>query len=171
MTIPVSRAGFFIPALTSYLEQKSVPYVDPLKTGLIEWNYPLDTHNSSLNPLGKIFLNKVMGERQQTNNKNYEFVVRLLVSDADETELETLLFDWQDLINTWFYELSLTGLSGNLTNSRGDSLTVFKLFVKIRLIESTIVPRINQSKGGTGAVISSFQWTDYESININQTFF
>ena len=161
-----SRVGFFIPALSSYLETKSIPYKDTLKQGDIDWNYANDIHSPNQNPKGKIIIQRVLGERSVNAYKTYELALRLLVSDSDESKLECLLYDWQDLIiNKFMFELSETGLSGLIANPFGATLTVNNLFLKIKLIQSSVVTQINQSKSGTGAVISVYQFTDFEPIN------
>ena len=161
-----SRVGFFIPALSSYLETKSIPYKDSLKQGDIDWNYPNDIHSPNQNPKGKIIIQRVLGERSVNAYKTYELALRLLISDSNESKLECLLYDWQDLIiNKFMFELSETGLSGLIANPFGATLTVNNLFLKIKLIQSSVVTQINQSKSGTGAVISVYQFTDFEPIN------
>lgn len=168
MTIPTSRAGFFAPALISYLETQSLPYVDNTKTDDIEWDYNSDVHSPNYNPKGKVFVPKILAERDRsTAYKTYEIGLRLLISDTDENKLECQLLDWQDLIvNNFMFNLSMYGFTGSAINAYGASQSFNNLFLKIRLIQSSISLNINQSKGGTGAVISQWQWTDFEPISM-----
>lgn len=162
-----SRVGFFIPALSSYLETKSIPYKDTLKQGEIDWNYPNDIHSPNQNPKGKIIIQRLLGERSANAYKTYELALRLLVSDSDESKLECLLYDWQDLIvNDFMFTLSETGITGLIANPFGATLNVNNLFLKIKLVQSSVVSQINQSKSGTGAVICVYQFTDFEPINL-----
>lgn len=162
-----SRVGFFIPALSSYLETKSIPFKDNLKQGEIDWNYPNDIHSPNQNPKGKIIIQRLLGERSANAYKTYELALRLLVSDSDESKLECLLYDWQDLIvNDFMFTLSETGITGLIANPFGATLNVNNLFLKIKLVQSSVVSQINQSKSGTGAVISVYQFTDFEPVNL-----
>ena len=162
-----SRVGFFIPALSSYLETKSIPYKDTLKQGEIDWNYPNDIHSPNQNPKGKIIIQRLLGERSANAYKTYELALRLLVSDSDESKLECLLYDWQDLIvNDFMFTLSETGITGLIANPFGATLNVNNLFLKIKLVQSSVVSQINQSKSGTGAVICVYQFTDFEPVNL-----
>jgi len=162
-----SRVGFFIPALSSYLETKSIPYKDNTKQGDIVWDYASDIHSPNQNPKGKIIIQRVLGERSANAYKTYELALRLLISDSNESKLECLLYDWQDLIiNKFMFDLSENGITATVTNPFGATLKVTNLFLKIKLIQSSVINQINQSKSGTGAVISVYQFTDFEPINL-----
>ena len=154
MPDPNSKLSNLIDKLAEYLTQETIQFYSD-----IDWRYYSTEHAPSDSPKGAIFLPTftVLSDKGFIDYnyvpKDYNFILRLLVSNSDHYQLIKSLFNWAGhLTDTTLYKLQKEGYEG--------------LFKKIYVDKPvTISPSINQDRGGTGSVQISLIWSDDEIVS------
>lgn len=160
MPDPSSNQGNLIEKLAEYLRRETVRFYSD-----IDWQYYSSEHAPGDSPKGAIFLPSftVVSDRGYLNYdyvpKEYNFILRLLISNNNQSELIKSLLNWSGyLTDITLRKLHKEGYEG--------------LFQKIYIDRPvTISPNINQDRGGTGLLQLSLIWNDDNFIDRSVTNF